>query len=331
MNTILRLSALVIIILFLTSFKTAKAQSVDYDPEYYAANYFDMSNLEIAFSEIYPGGDLRMGIDVVDEATFVSAADAYQFMQADDRLVVASYNGVTKAYPIRLLSHHEVINDDFAGEKVAVTYNALTNSANVFKSKKLGMSAMVFSNNPMVYDVETRSLYTQLDGKAIAGDKSGQRLEMIPSQIVAWADWQENAGDIAVFSTANSDDIDYTTPAYDTYASTDELPFPVSYSKKTLADKAMVVGIEVDGKTKAYPFSIMHYDNGLTEDYFNGMQLQIHYNEATGAVKVTDEEGTMINSTTCYWYAWYSFHTNTSIYGFLPMKLQMASLNDDEE
>lgn len=330
MNTILRLSALVIIILFLASFKTAKGQSVDYDPEYYAANYFDMSNLEIAFSEIYPGGDIRMGIEVVDEALFASIDEAHSFMQPDDRLVVATYNGVSKAYPIRLLSHHEVINDDFGGEKVAVTYNALTNSANVFKSEKLGMSAMVFSNNPMVYDAETRSLYTQLDGKSIAGEKSGQRLEMIPSEIVAWQDWSQTATDVAVFSTDNSKEIDYTTPAFDTYASTDELPFPVSYSRKTLAEKEMVVGIEVDGKTKAYPFSIMHYDNGMTEDYFNGMQLKIHYNEATGAVKVTDEEGTMINSTTCYWYAWYSFNTSTSIYGFLPMKLQMASLNDEE-
>jgi uncharacterized protein DUF3179 len=49
-------------------------------------------------------------------------------IQNDDRVLGIAYRGIAKAYPIRILNWHEIVNDSFAGYPVTVTYCPLCNS-----------------------------------------------------------------------------------------------------------------------------------------------------------------------------------------------------------
>lgn len=302
-----------------------QAQSVDYDPDYYAANYFELSNLEIPISEIYPGGDNRMGIPQLDHPLYESATSAQAWLLDEEMVLGIQYNGVTKAYPIRLMSWHEVVAEQFGEENVLITYAALTASGQAYVAGDFGISAMVYNNNTLLYDRATRSLWTQLGGDAVAGAEAATKLKQIPVVYTSWGEWKAKFKHTEVLSIDNGKGIDYSKAAYAQYENTIDLPYPVSYTKNKLPLKSKVIGIEVDGKYKAYPFSRI---TASTEDFFNGMKIRIEYNEDTQSTWVTDEEGTLIPSAVCYWYAWYAFHSETKIYGFLPELTPLAVLNE---
>ena len=305
------------------------AQTVDYDPEFYAANYFELSNLEIPISEIYPGAEQRTGIPALSEPVFESSLQADNWLEEKDMVLGIFYNGKAKAYPLRVISWHEVVNDNFNGEKVLVTFAALTHSGQAYKGAGSGVSAMVFNNNTLFYDHNTRSLWAQLTGQAVSGDRGGDFLEKIPVVYTSWKEWRLMYPVTSVLSVNNSDDIDYSKTAYDKYDNTIELPFPISYQNKRLPLKSKVIGLEVDGKYKAYPFSMLKKNNGLIEDFFNGMKVRIRFNAETESFITTDEEGALLPVVVSYWYAWYAYHTDTMIYGFLPDRTPLALLEEE--
>jgi hypothetical protein len=328
MNTVFKITTLLSFLIFgLTNWVTA--QMVDYDPEFYAANYFELTNLEIPISEIYPGVEQRTGIPVLDAPSFESSSEAGNWLGDNEMVLGVAFNGVVKAYPLRVISWHEVVNDEFAGENVMVTFCALTHTGQAYKTSDSGISAMVFNNNTLIYDNGSRSLWSQMTGQAVSGELAGKYLEKVPVVYTSWKEWRMMHGTTTVLSTLNSDAIDYTEAAYSQYENTIELPFPVSYSNKKLPMKSKVIGLEVDGKYKAYPFSLLKSGNGQVEDYFNGMKVKISFNAETESAYTTDEEGELLPVVVSYWYAWYAHHTDTKIYGFLPDLTPLALLEEE--
>lgn len=62
-------------------------------------------------------------IPSVDEPIFVAANDpllAERGVTGATRVLGVTLNGVSKAYPVKLMDQHEVVNDDFDGEPYAV-------------------------------------------------------------------------------------------------------------------------------------------------------------------------------------------------------------------
>ena len=57
----------------------------------------------------------------VDEARFVPVADA-AFLDTDDLVIGVSIGGEAKAYPVRMLAYHHLVNDQLAGEPYVATY-----------------------------------------------------------------------------------------------------------------------------------------------------------------------------------------------------------------
>ena len=61
------------------------------------------------------------GIPAIDDPKFVPAGEA-DFMKSNEWVVGVSRNGVTKAYSLWHLDRHEIVNDWFGREPVAVTW-----------------------------------------------------------------------------------------------------------------------------------------------------------------------------------------------------------------
>ena len=62
------------------------------------------------------------GIPSIDNPRFVGPGQADQQMQSNERVLGVSINGDHRAYPLNMLSRHEIVNDTVGGVPVAVTW-----------------------------------------------------------------------------------------------------------------------------------------------------------------------------------------------------------------
>ena len=62
------------------------------------------------------------GIPAILDPEFVSAQAAGDQMLPNERVIGVSINGDHRAYPLNLLSRHEIVNDTVGGAPVAVTW-----------------------------------------------------------------------------------------------------------------------------------------------------------------------------------------------------------------
>jgi hypothetical protein len=86
-----------------------------------AAASWDYSKSSIPVGEIMSGGPPRDGIPALTAPKFVSAAEA-GFMRDDEQVMGVILNGIAKAYPTRILSWHELVNDYFRDLPVLVSW-----------------------------------------------------------------------------------------------------------------------------------------------------------------------------------------------------------------
>ena len=109
-------------------------------------------------------------------------------------------------------------------------------------------------------------MWSQILARAISGPLAGERLEVIPITNTTWADWRARNPDTAVLSLDTGYRRDYTRDPYHGYENSAELLFPVLANDERLHPKEPVIGLEVDGRFKAYPFSELARTDGEIED-----------------------------------------------------------------
>jgi hypothetical protein len=83
---------------------------------------FDVTLHSVPIEDIRGGGPPKDGIPSLDRPKFVTAKEAERFLNPGDRVLAVEQNGVAKAYSIRILNWHEIVNDDVGGQPVAVTW-----------------------------------------------------------------------------------------------------------------------------------------------------------------------------------------------------------------
>ena len=62
------------------------------------------------------------GIPAILDPVFITVEQAQGDMQAHERVIGVSINGESRAYPLNLLSRHEIVNDTVGGKAIAVTW-----------------------------------------------------------------------------------------------------------------------------------------------------------------------------------------------------------------
>ena len=148
----------------------------------------DFTRHSVALDEIVSDGPIRDSIPPIDEPSFVSAASVRDIGPLEPVISLA-INGDARAYPVRILLWHEIVNDTVGGVPVMVTYCPLCNSAVVF-DRRLDGRVLAFGNtgrirhfDMVMYDRATESWWQQFVGEAIVGELTGRRLESIPARI----------------------------------------------------------------------------------------------------------------------------------------------------
>ncbi len=83
---------------------------------------FDVTRHSVNVAEILPAGPPKDGIPALDRPKVVPATEAAKFLSKHEKILGIEYNGVAKAYPVKILNWHEIVNDDFNGKPAAVTW-----------------------------------------------------------------------------------------------------------------------------------------------------------------------------------------------------------------
>ena len=158
----------------------------------------DFAKTTVDLGEILSGGPPKDGIPSIDDPKFVPVAEVTDL--ADTEPVIGlTIGGVARAYPLRILTWHEIVNDTLGGVPVAVTYCPLCNAAIVFDRRAgarvldFGTTGKLRLSDLVMYDRQTESWWQQFSGEAIAGELAGTRLEALPARLESWARFRERA------------------------------------------------------------------------------------------------------------------------------------------
>jgi hypothetical protein len=206
----------------------------------------DFNRYSVALDEIIPGGPPRDGIPAIDEPEFAPVAEAS--LPENEPVVGLVLNGDARAYPLRILIWHEIVNDVVGGVPVAITYAPLSNTALVFdrlvddRVLEFGSTGKLRHSGLIMYDRDTESWWQQFSGEAIVGELTGTRLVMVPARLESFAGFRQRAPEGRVHVPPTN------APAYGTnpYVNYDSAPAPFLYHgmlPKGIAPLARVVRV----------------------------------------------------------------------------------------
>lgn len=211
----------------------------------------------VPLEKIVSGGPPKDGIPSIDKPKFVPVEKA-TFIEEGDIVIGLQYNGVTKAYPLKILVWHEIVNDNIGGIPVAVTYCPLCFTSMVFvrnidgQEVEFGTSGKLYNSNLVMYDRLSDSLWSQAMVRGISGKYSGYELERLPFDLAYWREWKQLYPDTLVLSTDTGSTRPYGVDPYGDYYTTPQIYFPVERSDDRLGPKEVVMGLDYNKNHKAY-------------------------------------------------------------------------------
>ena len=282
-------------------------------------NGFDLQGSLIPVQQILGGGPAKDGIPSIDQPKFVLVDEA-GYLQDDSPVLGINYQGVTKAYPINILNWHEIVNDQFNQQPVVITFCPLCGSGMAFsafingKTHDFGVSGLLYNSDVLLYDRQTQSLWSQLMTQAISGPHKGEHLVGIPVQHTTWLDWKTRNPKTWVLSKDLGFGRNYSDSPYKQYLDSPEIMFPVSARSRRYHPKEEVIGIDVAGQFKVYPFVELEKSPAEVREIVNGKAITVRYDRKHRSATVFDEQGEQLVAVRTFWFAWYAFHPKTEVY-----------------
>ncbi len=143
--------------------------------------------------EIMSGGPPKDGIPALSDPQFIEAAQEQRIQPSEPVITVKIEGERPRAYPIRYLTWHEIVNDQIGDLPVAVTFCPLCNSGITFDRRvqgrvlSFGVSGKLRKSDMVMYDRETESWWQQAIGEGIVGEMTGVELDTLPSWMESWA------------------------------------------------------------------------------------------------------------------------------------------------
>ena len=168
----------------------------------------DFSKRSVDFAEIISGGPPKDGIPPIDDPKFKPVKEITD-LEPQEPVIGLELGGEARAYPLRILMWHEIVNDEIGGVPVAVTYCPLCNTAIAF-DRRLGDTVLSFGttgklrhSDLVMYDRQSESWWQQFTGEAIVGAHTGTELNIIPARLESFALFRERHPDGHVLVPGN--------------------------------------------------------------------------------------------------------------------------------
>ncbi len=227
-------------------------------------------------------------------AQFV-AADQVELPE-NDLVLGVDINGDARAYPVKILNWHEIVNHTVGGKKIVVTYCPLTASGINFEGDDIafGNTGNLFNNNLVMYDQissgdqrTSSSIWSQMRLSSIQGERAGERLNLLPIFQGTWAAWKELHPETTVLSSRTGYSRSYQADIYviQGYTNNRQIYFPQETPiDERFHPKEMVFGLLMDQTAKAYPFSEMGDRKVINDTLANQEIVVVFQKSAKSAV-----------------------------------------------
>lgn len=283
---------------------------------------FDVTQSCVDLRLIFEVNLNRENFPDLEELQFVSPEEVVGIPDQDCVLGV-SIEGEQKAYPIRMLNYHVVLNDVCGGKEIAVVWDPLIITPKVFRRSlesnpalTFGKLALVHKGGLLLYDEPTRGIWWPPEGKCLAGELSGVSLPEYPFLLVSWKVWKQRYPATAVLSTNTPFRGKYERNWFSTYYGMSQLPIPIegwAGQGSPLKWSETVIVLESRGKVKAYPLSVLAKAEGTPEDTFGGRKIVFREVQSPPPYP-TDEESRDIPYSFGAWFLWSVRYPDIELY-----------------
>ena len=298
---------------------------VQADPNFWKHEWtrtnFDKHSVD-SWKEIMDGGPPKDGIPALTDPKFRPASSETRIGDSEPVMVVQIGTARPRAYPIRYLTWHEIVNDTVGGVPIAVTFCPLCNSGITFDRRvpqgtlSFGVSGKLRNSDMVMFDRETESWWQQAIGEAIVGDLTGTKLKMLPG-------WMEGWGQ---FKARNPDGLVMDQPGFsrsygrNPYAGYDSLSRPFLYSGEMPPHGISPLARVVRVGDRAWPLTRIRDEGGVREV---GVTLSWEAGQASaldtdviakgrdvGTVRVRDSQGRNVVHDVMFAFAFHAFWPN---------------------
>ena len=231
---------------------------------------------------IRSGGPPPDGIPAINAPVFAPATEI-DFLADNEAVLALEINGDARAYPLQIMTWHELVNDTVGGVPVTISYCPLCNSSVAYDRNAagrildFGTSGMLYQSSMIMYDRQTQSLWTHFDGLAVIGELIGTQLDFWPMAIVSWAAWRDAYPDGLVLTRETGYHRSYGRNPYAGYETSSGLLSPSFQSTdidERLPAKERVVGIRSAGDAVAVRHAHLE-DSGVVEVDLAGVPLVV--------------------------------------------------------
>ena len=198
--------------------------------------------------------------------------------------IVASFNigNDYRAYPLKYLLFHHLVNDKFGSTPVLISYCGICNSAAAYnptvkgKTLSFGVLGTLYRNNLVMYDKNTDSWWVQITGEAISGEYKGNKLNILPGmELLKFSDFKKSNPKGRVLQPVAKYESSYDQFDPNEFYEQDD----------NLGNKDQVLGVEVRGETKAYKIADIK-KKSVINDIINGWSLLVFSNPENNGLGV---------------------------------------------
>ena len=235
----------------------------------------DFCRHTVPLEEIFSGGVPPDGIPPIDAPRFDSLELAGEWLQPQSPVLALALEGEARAYPLAILTRHEIVNDVIGEQPVAVTFCPLCNSAVVFDRRvagetlRFGVSGNLRNSDLVMWDDRSKSWWQQFTGEGIVGAHAGEQLELLPALLVSFAEFEAQYPQGEVLSPGGRG---YGSNPYVGY---DSNPQPFLFFGEPdgrLFATGRVLGTLLGGEAVAWPFMALE-ETPVINDEVGGFEV----------------------------------------------------------
>ncbi|MGY6534736.1 MAG: DUF3179 domain-containing protein [Pararhodobacter sp.] len=280
----------------------------------------DFSRATVDLSEIISGGPPRDGIPAIDDPRMLASAAETRLDPREPVLVLDPAGAPARAYPLRYLTWHEIVNDTAGGVPVAVTYCPLCNTGMVFDRRhadqvlSFGVSGRLRHSDMIMYDRETETWWQQATAEAVVGRFAGERLGQLPAWLDSWRGFRSEFPDGLVMDQPDWPR-DY---GVNPYAGYDTASRPFLYRGEDPPHGIHPLARVVRVGDKAWPLERLRlagtlHEAGLVLEWTAGQasamdSRRIAEGRDVGSVRVRDADGNAVVHDIPFAFAFHAFH-----------------------
>jgi len=231
----------------------------------------------------------RDGIPAIDSPQFTTPEAAADWLGGQEPVVAITLNGESRAYPLQILTWHEIVNDELGGVPVSITFCPLCNSALAFDRRldgavyDFGVSGKLRNSDLIMYDRQTHSWWQQFTGQSIVGELAGKQLTLLPASIVSFNDFKEAHPQGQILSQDTGFSRNYGVNPYAGYDQADKPPFLFDgETDGRLLPKERVVAVTIGEADAAFPYSALEREKVISYNV-GGQDLVVFFKPGTAS------------------------------------------------